>query len=81
MNAVIKTLSVSTYLVPFYLLSSPAYAYLGPGMGGGVFAATIGFFAAVVIGLSAIIYFPIKRALKKRKEKRTTLKELDNESK
>ena len=59
----------------------PVYAYIGPGMGGGVIAAVIGFFAAIVIGLWAILYYPIKRALKKRREKKISSKALDNDSK
>jgi hypothetical protein len=51
-------------------LSFPSYAYLGPGMGGGVFAAIIGFFAAILLGLWAVLYYPIKRALKNRKDKK-----------
>ena len=61
------------------LASCPVYAYIGPGMGGGVIAAVIGFFAAILLGLWAILYYPIKRALKKRREKKISSKELDNE--
>ena len=43
----------------------PSYAYLGPGMGGGVFIAVIGFIAAFFLALWAILYYPIKRSLKK----------------
>lgn len=50
----------------------PSYAYLGPGMGGGVIAAIIGFFAAILLGLWGILYYPIKRALKKKGDKRNT---------
>lgn len=42
------------------------YAYIGPGMGGGMIAAISGFFLAVLLGFWAILYYPIKRALKKR---------------
>lgn len=49
----------------------PSYAYLGPGMGGGAIAAVLGFFAAIFLGLWGILYYPIKRALKRRKEKRS----------
>ena len=61
------------------LTSFPLYAYIGPGMGGGVIAAVIGFFAAIVLGLWGILYYPIKRALKKRREKKVSSKELDND--
>jgi len=64
-----------------FLLSLPSYAYIGPGMGGGVIAAIIGFFAAVLLGLWGILYYPIKRALKNRKDKKMLLKESENESK
>ena len=52
------------------LISFPSYAYIGPGMGGGVIAAIIGFFAAILLGLWGILYYPIKRALKNRKDKK-----------
>ena len=66
-------------LLVISLASFPVYAYIGPGMGGGVIAAVIGFFAAIVLGLWAILYYPIKRALKKRREKKASSKELDND--
>ena len=58
-----------------FLISLPSYAYIGPGMGGGVIAAIIGFFAAILLGLWGILYYPIKRALKKRKDKKMSLKD------
>ncbi len=61
-----------------FFYSSPSYAYLGPGMGGGVIAATIGFFAAILLGLWGILYYPIKRALKNRKDKKMLSKESDD---
>ena len=50
--------------------SSAAFAYLGPGIGGGVIAATIGIVVAIFAGLFGLIWFPLKRLLKKRKEKK-----------
>ena len=58
----------------------PSFAYVGPGMGGGVIAAIIGFFAAILLGLWGILYYPIKRALKNRKDKKKSLKEFDDKS-
>ena len=63
------------------LISFPSYAYIGPGMGGGAIAAIIGFFAAVLLGLWGILYYPIKRALKNRKDKKMSSKEPANDSK
>ena len=48
---------------------SPLFAYIGPGMGGGVIAAIFGIIAAFFLGLWGILYYPIKRALKNKKKK------------
>ena len=66
--------------ISLFLISLPSYAYLGPGMGGGVITAIICFFAAILLGLWGILYYPIKRALKNRKDKKMLSKESDNES-
>ena len=63
-----------------FLISLPSYAYIGPGMGGGVIAAIVGFFAAILLGLWGILYYPIKRALKNRKDKKMSLKDSNDES-
>ena len=54
----------------FCLITTSSFAYLGPGVGGGVIAATIGIIVAIFAGLFGLVWFPIKRLLKKRKEKR-----------
>ena len=70
----------SILFISLFLISLPSYAYIGPGMGGGVIAAIVGFFAAILLGLWGILYYPIKRALKNRKDKKMLLKDSDNES-
>ena len=57
----------------------PTFAYIGPGMGGGAIAAILGFFAAILLGLWGILYYPIKRTLKRRKEKKVLSEEPDND--
>jgi hypothetical protein len=64
-----------------FLVPITSYAYIGPGMGGGLIAAFIGFLAAVILGISAILYYPIKRALKMKKKKKLPLNVSDNERK
>ena len=49
----------------------PSYAYIGPGMGGGVIAITLGFIAAIFLALFGILFYPIKRAFKRRRDKKT----------
>jgi len=73
-------MSKSILFLSFFLMSLPSYAYIGPGMGGGVIAAIVGFFAAILLGLWGILYYPIKRALKKRKDKKMSLKDFNNGS-
>lgn len=68
------------FFISLFLISLPSYAYIGPGMGGGAIAAIVGFFAAVFLALWGIIYYPIKRALKNRKDKKMSSKDLNNES-
>ena len=70
----------SILFLSLFLISLPSYAYLGPGMGGGVIAAIIGFFAAILLGLWGILYYPIKRALKNRKDKKELSKNSNNDS-
>ena len=63
-----------------YIFPSTSYAYIGPGMGGGVIAITLGFIAAIFLALFGILYYPIKRALKRRRNKNKDLKKLHKKS-
>ena len=49
-------------------ISSSVFAYIGPGMGGGVIAAVLGVVGAILLALFGILYYPIKRMLKNRKK-------------
>ena len=73
MNKLILCLSL-------FLISMPSYAYLGPGVGGGAIAAVIGFFAAIFLALWGILYYPIKRAIKKRKDKKLSSKKYKSDA-
>ena len=54
----------------FCLITTSSFAYLGPGVGSGVIAATIGVIVAILAALFGLIWFPVKRLLKKRKDKK-----------
>jgi len=69
---------ISSFL---FLIPLPSYAYIGPGMGGGVVAIILGFFAAIFLALWAILYYPIKRAIKRRRDKNVIGNQSDNETK
>ena len=49
------------------MIFTTASAYLGPGIGGGVLVATLGIIIAILAGIIGIIWFPLKRFLKRRK--------------
>ena len=54
----------------FFFINTSAIAYLGPGVGGGVIAATLGVIIAIFAAVFGLIWFPLKRLIKKRKEKK-----------
>ena len=45
-----------------------AHAYIGPGLGAGTIGVILGIIGSVFIALFAIIWYPLKRILKKRKK-------------
>ena len=69
----IKLIIFLSFIFLFPLASN---AYIGPGMGGGVILATIGVIIAIFAAIFGIIWFPIKRLLKKRKKNKNTDKSL-----
>ena len=49
-----------------------ALAYIGPGVASGALAAVIGVIGSIFLALFAVIYYPIKRMLKRRKSPAAT---------
>jgi len=47
------------------------FNYIGPGLGGGVITAVLGFLASIFLALFAIIWYPIKKLIEKLKNKKT----------
>ena len=66
-------------LITTFLVSIPVNAYIGPGMGGGALVAILAFFAAIFLGIWGVLYYPIKRALRNRVEKKISQKEWGSE--
>tara|TARA_A100001011_G_scaffold374927_1_gene435924 strand:+ start:985 stop:1194 length:210 start_codon:yes stop_codon:yes gene_type:complete len=56
--------------IAFLLIILPnfAFAYVGPGMGGGLIVAVLGIFVAIFLALFGVIYYPIKRMINKKKK-------------
>ncbi len=57
-------------LIFFLVFPNLAYAYLGPGVGFGILAATVGIVVAIFAALFGILWYPIKKIIKKRKERK-----------
>lgn len=56
------------------LLPDAALAYIGPGAGLGAIALTAALFLGVVLLLVGLVWYPLKRALKRRKSAATDAK-------
>ena len=66
----IKNVQVNFNNSFIFFITTSSFAYLGPGVSGGLIAVTIGVIVAIVAALFGLIWFPVKRLLKKRKEKK-----------
>ena len=56
--------------VLYFSLIETSYAYLGPGLGLGIIGGTLGIILAIIVTFFGVLWFPIKRFLKKRKLKK-----------
>jgi len=50
------------------LFSLPASAYIGPGAGISVLGSLLGILATIVVAIGAIVMWPLRKALKKRRQ-------------
>ena len=55
------------FLAPLLFAALPAHAYIGPGAGAGTIAVVLGILASIVMAFFAILWYPLKRLVKKRK--------------
>ena len=63
-------LGILTFMTLF-LLTVPqiANAYVGPGLGAGTIGVILGIIGSIFIAIFAIVWYPLKRLLKKKKQK------------
>ena len=59
---------ISILLSLIILLPEYANAYIGPGLGAGTIGVILGVIGSLFIALFAIIWYPLKRLFKKKKE-------------
>ena len=61
------------------IFCTSAFSYVGPGMGGGLIAATLGVVISLLVAIFAVIWFPIKRFLKQKKQKNIEVNKIEEE--
>ena len=55
-----------------------ANAYVGPGLGAGTIGVILGIIGSIFIAIFAIVWYPLKRLLKKNKQKKPDGQESNN---
>lgn len=61
------TLTAAFALLILVGIPDTAQAYVGPGLGAGAIGAVLGVLGAVLLAIFSLIYYPLKRAMRKRK--------------
>ena len=54
-------------------LCSPAFAYIGPGAGISVVGSLLSILATIFVAIGAIVFWPLRKLLKRRKARRAAL--------
>jgi uncharacterized membrane-anchored protein len=62
MKPIMSTILLITGLFNY---TSSVVAYVGPGLGAGAIAAALGVIGSIILGLFAILFYPIKRLIRK----------------
>lgn len=70
-NRVSRMKYVLLALGMYFGFVSSASAYIGPGMAAGTIGVVVGVVGSVFLALFAILYYPIKRMLKRKKSTRS----------
>ena len=57
-------------VVVLFLTPNAAQAYMGPGLGFGAFTAVLGVIGSILLGIVSIVWYPVKRLLRRLKRSR-----------
>lgn len=60
--------SKAMYFLLCISFANPSYAYVGPGLGVGTIGVVLGIIGSIILALIAVIWYPLKRLFKRRKE-------------
>jgi len=61
----------------FLVTASPALAYIGPGAGISVLGSLLSILATIVVAIGAILFWPLRKFMKRRKARRESVESTD----
>jgi preprotein translocase subunit SecF len=76
MHEVAKFLILCILSIP--VVPQIAHAYVGPGLGAGTIGVILGIIGSIFIAIFAIVWYPLKRLLKKKKQNNPDGQKADN---
>lgn len=65
-----RNLTAALLALATLLGAGTAHAYIGPGLGAGVIATILGILGSVLLAVGAVLYYPFKRFMRRRREAR-----------
>jgi hypothetical protein len=77
MTTMAKPLSLLFAALAILLVAPPAEAYIGPGAGITLIVSFIGLLVAVVAAIGAVLFWPLRRLMKRRRAAATTAPQTD----
>ena len=63
----LKIFALNLLTLLLLILTSPAVAYVGPGAGISVLGSLLGILATIFVAIGAIIFWPVRKYMKRRK--------------
>lgn len=63
-----RIIILSLALLTAVIYHDPVFAYIGPGIGAGAISVVLGVLASVFLALVAILWYPIKRIIRRKKK-------------
>lgn len=57
------------FILLLCMFSTPAYAYIGPGLGAGAIATILGVLLAILMLVVGVVWYPLKRLIRSFKSK------------
>jgi membrane protein implicated in regulation of membrane protease activity len=76
----LKTISLLLLTMMLLALVSPVLAYIGPGAGISVLGSLLSILATIVVAIGAILFWPVRKFMKRRKAGRVSRLDTETDS-